>query len=139
MLYIYNENNLAIIVCKERVQKAESTAFSIVKGLCKRELFSYESRSMLTKNKLNIKTKIPIYINENVLLMPTNSPKRYDTHWINYYEVFSFEKYFNGTIILFYNLNEKLLDVSYKSFKIMMEKASIINKYFEERLVNHSL
>ena len=134
MLYIYAKSNLTEIVCNNKIQKANMSPFSIVKGLCKRELFSYESRITLTKQTLNIKSKIPIYINEKVLLMPTNSGKRYDTFWINYYEIFSYEKYFNKTLVLFYNLKELTLDISYSSFLKMVSKARIIDEYFEKRL-----
>lgn len=134
MLYIYAKNNLTEIVCKKKVQKALKSPLSVVKGLCKRELFSYESRVNYTKQQLNIKSKIPVYINDKVLLMPTNSPKRYDTYWLNYYEVFTYEKHFNKTLVLFHNLEEIVVDVSYNSFKIMIGKGKLVADYFLKRL-----
>lgn len=136
MLYIYNDGNISKIVCNDKIQKAEKPAFSIVKGLSERELFSYESRVKYTKKILNIKTKIPVYINEEILLMPTKAPKRHDTYWINYFEVFSHQKFFNNTIILFTNLKELEIDITNNSFSKMMEKGEKIINYINERKNN---
>lgn len=133
MLYIYNEKNLSKIICKEKIQKAEKSAFSIVKSFCERELFCYESRIKYTKRHLNIKTKVPIYINEEMLLMPTKSPKRYETLWLNYFEIFSYQKHFDKTLILFTNLKELEVDLSYDSFHKMMVKAKKIKEYINNR------
>lgn len=139
MLYIYNQNNLANIACKEKIQKAEKTAFSVVKGLCERELFSYDSRIKLTKLYLNINTKVPIYINKEILLMPTKSPKRYETYWINYFEVFSYQKHFDKTLILFTNLKELEVSATVNSFTIMMDKAKRVKEYMDKRGLNSSI
>lgn len=139
MLYLFNEKNIANIVCKNKIQKANKLVFSIVKGLCERELFTYESRVRLTKKHLNIKSKIPIYVNDQVLLMPTNSPKRYDNVWVNYFCVFSYQNHFNKTLVLFDNLDEVVLNVSVNVFKTMMEKASLINQYFANREHNKTI
>lgn len=139
MLYIYNNYNLSEIVYKDNVKQATKSLITIVKALCERELFSYESRIKLTKKHLSIKSKIPIYINEQILLMPSHSPKNYNNRWINYYEVFSFEKYFNKTLVLFNNLKEMELNISYNVFNNMMKKASIIDEYFRNRLENSTI
>lgn len=133
MLYIHNDKNLTKIVCKEKIQQAEKSSFSVVKSFCERELFSYESRIKYTKLHLNIKTKIPIYINKELLLMPTKSPKRYETYWLNYFEVFSYQKHFGKTLVLFTNLKELEVDLSYESFHKMMLKAKTIEKYVNKR------
>lgn len=135
MLYIYNTYNLTNIVCREKIQKAEKNALSVVKALCERELFSFESRTTLTKRYCNIKSKIPIYINKELLLMPTHSPKRHDTIWINYFMVFSFQKFFGKTLVLFRNLEELELDITYSNFSLMMNKASKITEYMNKRLL----
>lgn len=134
MLYICSKNNMTEIICKEITYKAEKTPLSIVKSLCERELFSYESRVKYTKTYLNIKTKIPVYINEKLLFMPIKSPKRYDTYWINYFEIFSFSQYFDKTLVLFNNLVEIIIEISYNSFVKTIEKAKIVEKYYLERL-----
>lgn len=136
MLYIYNKNNLTNVVYKETIDKVEKTALSVVKGLCQKELFSYESRIKYTKEYLDIKTKVPIYINEKRLLIPSQSPKRYDSYWINYFEVFSHQKYFDKTLILFTNLKELELNVSYNNFLKMVNKAEAVERYMLQRLLD---
>jgi len=136
MLYIYNNNNLTDVVYKESIDKVEKTALSVVKALCQKELFSYESRIKYTKEHLDIKTKVPIYINEKTLLMPSQSPKRYDNYWINYFEVFSHQKYLDKTLILFTNLKEIELNISYNNFLKMIEKAEMVEEYMLERLLD---
>lgn len=134
MLYICIKNNLTEIICKETTYRAQKPPLSIVKSLCERELFSYESRIRYTKKHLNIKTKIPVYINEKLLLMPINSPKRYETYWLNYFEIFSFSQYFDKTIVLFKNLVEIIIETSYNSFVKIIERAKLVDQYYLERL-----
>lgn len=134
MLYIYSKNNITEIVCLKTTYKAQKPSLSVVKSLCERELFSYESRIKYTKSYLNIKTKIPVYINQKLLLMPINSPKRYDTFWLNYFQIFSFSKLFDKTIVLFNNLVEITIEISYKSFTKIIERAQLVEQYYEDRL-----
>ncbi len=136
MLYIYNKSNLTQIVCKNKITQATKPVISVVKAFCERELFSYENRIKLTKKYLKIKSKIPIYINELILLMPTHSPKKYNSYWINYYEVFSYNKYFDKTLVLFKNLQELVVNVSYNVFRGMMKKAALVDEYYIDRLDN---
>ncbi|NLN50641.1 MAG: hypothetical protein GX149_03335 [Acholeplasmataceae bacterium] len=131
MLYLYHQNNLSKIVYKTHVQLARKPNLSIVKSLCEKELFSYESRLKLTKERLNIKIKIPIYINPKTLLFPIKSPKRYDNYWLNYFEIFSYEAFFEKTIILFYSLDEVIVNLSFKSFKKLYDKAKKLANYFQ--------
>ena len=48
MLYIYSKNNITEIVCLKTTYKAQKPSLSVVKSLCERELFSYESRIKYT-------------------------------------------------------------------------------------------
>lgn len=133
MLYIKNNYNVTHIVKKDETQKASKTALSIVKLLCEQQLFTYDSRIYLTKKHLDIKTKTPIYINKNILLIPTKSPKNYDSVWINYFEIFDYEEFEDKTVVLFNNLEEIIIDNTINSFRTSIRRAEKIIDYFYKR------
>lgn len=92
---------------------------------------TYESRILLTKKRFKIHTMVPIYINPTILLMPTGSPRSYETIWINYLKIASIQKYGDRTVVLFTNLSEIEVDITYTRFKEKMKYCKIIYDYME--------
>ncbi len=130
ILYIKNEGNKTIVAFTKEVKTTIKTPLKVVKMLCEQKLFSYESRIRLTKEKLKISTKIPVYITRKILLMPILSPKRYENIWINYYQVFNYKGKGLKTLVLFNNLVELAIDIRYAVFKKVIEKAQKTDAYF---------
>lgn len=130
MLFIKNYKDLSEIVFQNVTNYAQKSAFSVVKLLCERELFSYESRVKLTNKYLKIKTRIPLYINDKILLIPTKSPRNYDNIWINYFNILKIIKRIDGCEIVFKNLQVLILDDSFNKIRNSFNNAKIINKYF---------
>lgn len=131
MLYIKQKGNIVKIYTVKGLRRALNTSLKIVKLLCEKHLFTYETRVKLAKKYLNIKSKVPIYINDFTLLMPTKSAKAYENIWINYYQIFDYNKFGSKTVILFNNLEEVIISVSIKAFKTMLNKAKLIDNYFK--------
>ena len=65
-----------------------------------RDFYNYNK---LIKKVLNIKTNIPIFINNNVVLLPIKTYKAYDCIWINYIEIDEVIDNYEKTIIKFKN------------------------------------
>lgn len=133
MLYLKHNLNITEIYTKAGFYESERPVLSVIRTLCEKELFSYDERIKITRKQLSINIKVPIYINENTLLMPTKSPKKYDNIWINYYEVFEYNSLGDKTVVLFSNLTELILDIKIKNFKTMMKKADLIDTYIYNR------
>ncbi len=128
--FIKNTNNLTEIMRKKGVRYANKAVITVIKLLCEIQLFSYESRIRFTKKYLSIKSKVPIFINNDNLFIPTQSPKNYENIWINYFEIFGYRSFNCKTVIIFKDLKELIIPITYRSFKNSIKKAEDIATYF---------
>jgi len=126
----YEEGSLLFI--DNYVQKARKSSLSIVKLLCEHALFSYDSRVNMTKKHFSLWAKVPIYIHDSLVLIPTKSPRNYDNQWINYCAVKRYEKSNDRTIVLLSNQIEISLEVSYQAFHKKMKLCQEIIDYLED-------
>ncbi len=129
MKYIYHKNNNCVIVSKNSKVIVNKSCLSVIKLLCKKALFDYDLRVKLTKSYCSINVKIPIYINKYTLLIPTKSPKLYETIWINYYQVFKIMKEETKTVIIFDDLDVLNLDVPLHLIQKGLEQAKVVHDY----------
>lgn len=132
MLYIEQNPTGAVLVFENYQTQTEKSPISIIKLLCQEVLTTYEARTQLTKKRFNLFSLIPTYINSNILLIPTASPRKYETIWINYLKIASIQKYGTKTVVLFSNLQEIEVDISYTRFKEKMKYSKIIYDYMEK-------
>ncbi len=133
MLFIRNYQNLSELVFKNYTNYAEKSAFSVVKLLAKRMFFSYDSRIKEIKKQLRINVRIPIYINSNILLIPTKSPKSYETVWLNYFEIIKLIKRDKETEVVFSNLYSIKVNVSYNILNKGLLNAKLVLKHYQKR------
>lgn len=131
MLYIQQHPRGSALVFEKYTTQSEKPPISIIKLLCQELLMTYESRILLTKKRFKIHAMVPIYINPTILLMPTGSPRSYETIWINYLKIASIQKYGDHTVVLFTNLTEIEVHISYTRFKEKMKYCKIIYDYME--------
>jgi competence transcription factor ComK len=131
MLYIQQHPQGSSLVFEKYTTESEKAPISIIKLLCQELLMTYESRILLTKKRFNIHSMVPIYINSATLMMPTGSPRSYETIWINYLKIASIQKYGDHTVVLFTNLSEIEVNISYTRFKEKMKYCKIIYDYME--------
>lgn len=129
MKYIYHKNNNSVIVSKNSKVVINKSCLSVIKLLCKKALFDYDSRVKLTKRYCSINVKTPVYIDKYTLLIPTKSPKLYETIWINYYKVFNVMKEGTKTVIIFDDLEELNLEVPLHLIKKRLEHAKLVHDY----------
>lgn len=129
MLYLRNNQSLSEIVFKNHTSYFEKSAFSVAKAICERKLFTYETRAALTKKKLQVKVRIPIYINKEILLIPTKSPKNYDCIWLNYFNIVKVIKKNHYCEVVFSNLQTLTLKESYSKIMKSLKVANLISNY----------
>lgn len=137
MLYIQHKKGYSEIVFQTFESIIEKSNITVIKRICEVNLFNYNERIKLTKAKLNIKTKTPIYINQQILLIPTKSPRQYDTQWINFFSLLKIVKVNNKTKLIFKNLKTLNLDISYNSFMRSVHHAETIIKHLND-VINES-
>lgn len=107
---------------------------STIKQLCKQHLFEYDSRIELTKKILNKKVKIPLFVNDSLILIPTQSPRRYDTIWINYCAIRHIYSKGNQTVVVFKNLKELTINILCKSLYRAITQCENVVKYLNKSL-----
>ncbi|MFA5719521.1 MAG: competence protein ComK [Acholeplasmataceae bacterium] len=115
MLYIHHLKGYSEIVYKDYERIVDKSNITIIKKLCKAHLFNYDYRIKYTKEIFNIRTRIPIYISENLIFIPTKSPRNYDNVWVNYANINHISKINGKTKVVFNNLKEIMVDISYDS------------------------
>lgn len=128
MLYIHHKKGYTEIVFKTHELIIDKSNISVIKKICRDNLFNYDFRIKYTKEILNIKTKPSLYINKNILLIPTKSLRSYNNVWINYFNISEVVKMGAKCKVIFVDLKEIILDISYQSFlKSVNDAKKIIN------------
>lgn len=131
MLYIKQDTQGSHLIYENYTTHTDKPLISVIKLICQTVLVSYESRILCTKQRFNIHSLVPLYVNSALLLIPTGSPRSYETMWMNYCQIVSFQKYKQHTIVLFKNLVEVEIPISYSRFKDKMKYCRIIYDYME--------
>lgn len=130
--YIKQDTYGSALIFENYEQKAEKASISIVKLLCEKALFSYDSRACATKKQFKIHTKIPIYINKYIFLIPTKSPRQYDNVWLNYFAVVEYHAYQSQVIVLLKNRSEIVVKQSFRVFQQKMRLCKAILSYIKQ-------
>lgn len=132
MLYIKQDSQGTHLIYENYTTHTEKPAISVIKLLCQAVLVTYDARIQTTKKRFNIHTLTPLYIHSKLLLIPTGSPRTYETLWINYRLITSIQPFGKHTIVLFNNLKELEIPISYSRFKEKLKYCKIIYDYMEE-------
>ena len=89
-----------------------------INDLCVKNLSTFEGREKASGIILNRKSILPIYVDQEMCLFPTESIRNYGCIYINYNELLSFKAQSNKeTKIIFYDLSEILVNISYEKIR----------------------
>ncbi len=116
VLYIKREFDKTIVKTTEKKLVINEIPKRFIDNLCIENLSTFAGRYFSTKKKLEIKSLVPIFVDDKNLLFPTKSIRDYDCIWINYYKIKKVLK----TKIIFHNLLE--LKISDKIIKKQIAK-----------------
>lgn len=115
-LYIVKDNQYQII----------DLPFSrYINLLLRPHLVNLKTREIITKRTYKFRNKIPIIINEKMLLLCINSYRLQGAFYINYYEILRYKKQDKGVVIEFRNNHCIHLD-SYVCFVNQLAKVRVI-------------
>lgn len=103
-----------------------------VNSLCLKSLSTYDGRIKSVKKVLSISSLIPVFVNDENLLFPTESIRNYDCVFINYCRVLSIKKRGEEALVTFQDLSEIVVDVSFNRIKKQIEKCEIISQYLNQ-------
>lgn len=120
-------------ICEEELKEEEknykNSTLVNIKRLCLKNLATFEGRLKATRASLNFKSKIPIYINERIMLVPLSSYKDPKCLWLNYFEVKALYNHFCKSVIIFNNGERIEIAFSFYVVKKQLEKARKIDKF----------
>lgn len=130
MMYYIRRNNKGILIKDENKEYVVETSIKkYINMLCMKNLSTYDGRKIAVKNLFEQKNNIPIFVNRNIFLYPTKSLRDYDTVFINYFSILSFnESGLNKTLFIFNNLDEIIFDISIKK---VIKQHKIIEKIYQ--------
>lgn len=138
MLYIHHQKGYSQVVFKTHTLMIDKSNITVIKKICETQLFSYESRIKNTKTTLNIQTRVPLYVHDYLLLIPLKSPRRYDNIWVNYHAIKDIRKVDSKVIILFENLKEIKVEISFRALKNSIKHAKMIKKHMDDAYLNYA-
>ena len=102
---------------------------SLVKKMCLEELFSYEGYLKGVKAKFGSVRLIPVYINKNILLIPTKRVRDYENIWLNYSQILLIESSDNKTKVTFKDYTNITINIKYHNFIKRIKLAKKIINY----------
>lgn len=102
----------------------------VINKMLNKRIRDFYVYNRLIKKYLKIKTNIPIFINESIILLPIKSYKHYDCIWINYFEIKDIIDKNKNVIIRFKNGEVKVFDIGFNKLNRIIKNALIIKEYF---------
>ncbi|MDI6452941.1 competence protein ComK [Peloplasma aerotolerans] len=124
--YIVNTSQGALIYQERHIKTYKSSNLSYIKLLCQEGLFTYEGYLMAVKKVLDIKYKVPVYINDYLMLIPVKRTRDYDNIWINYASINHIRESDDGLEIEFYSQRKIYLKYSLNSLSKQIKYLEMI-------------
>lgn len=91
---------------------------------CLKDLTTIEGRMKATSQVFNIRKHIPIYLSENLVLIPTKNKKEIDNIYINCYSVIDMIKDEEKTKVIFSDFSELIVN----------QPIRLLTKYYDNGL-----
>ncbi|NLK12173.1 MAG: hypothetical protein GX312_01085 [Candidatus Phytoplasma sp.] len=113
-------------------QKEETyfiTQLTFIKKLCEKHLFTLEGYLKSVKKHLKISYKIPIVINESLILFSTQAFRDYENIWINYANIEKTIFFKNQTKIIFFDKTELTIKITEEQYANIVHKINEIRHY----------
>ena len=113
---IYQQNQTIIL---------KHTLLHTIESFCMKRLFTYEGYRKAVQHELKINHLIPVYLAEDLQLIPTERYRNYDNIYINF------------SAILSYEVDQEKLKITFVSGRIIYIKMSLYR--FKKLIQNLSL
>lgn len=106
-----------IISGSDRIYKKQGLKQGL-NEMCVRNLSTFTGREKAAGILLNRKSILPIYVDESIVLFPTQSIRIYECVYINYQEMLTFKSVSDSeTKIVFYDLDEIIVNATENKIK----------------------
>ena len=113
-------------------QDIKNSLIMYINRLCLEDGSTYQGRLEYSKHILN-NHKNPIYINDDCVLMPTHSTRKYECTFINFFMITNIKECNSKTQIVFQNGTSVLVPVSMKILKNQMKRTTFLIQTIQKR------
>ncbi|OHE41790.1 MAG: hypothetical protein A2102_01315 [Tenericutes bacterium GWF2_38_8] len=120
--YIENTAEGSILYQEGAIIKLTISNLSYIKKKCIESLFTYDGYLKAIHKKLGFRYKVPVYIDDVTLMIPTKRVRDYDNIWINYASIRELIEGLEGTDIIFYGNRQIHLKNSYQTLKKQIDE-----------------
>lgn len=105
------------------------TQLTYLKRVCEKNLFTLEGYYKSVRKTLNISYKIPVYINQELILFQTKAFKSYDNIWINHSKIKQIEFNKKEATITFLDNSTLQTNLSKYQYTNTIYKIKLITNY----------
>ncbi len=129
--YIITSNTLALIPFNRQTKVIEKeNSFYIqnsLNNILKMNFYFHNTTYMDTLRKcvkvLKTKYKVPLVINENIVILPTHSPRNKECLWLVFANILNYHQYLDKTIVEFKNNQKLTINLNYSKLDNQIIKA----------------
>ncbi len=107
----------SIIYYTDHQEQISINNLSFIKRLCIEFVFTYEGYIKAVKKNSKFKYKIPVYIDDSLLLIQTRRVRSDDNIWFNYASVTNVICLDQGVELEFMSGNKLFINISYEALK----------------------
>lgn len=116
ILYIKQTEQGTKIYQKKHTLTVQKTSLSMIKDLCMSHLFTYEGYLKACKRIFHVTQLVPVYLSEDIMMIPSGRVRDYETIWINAAAVIDAEDYNNQTRLTFINQEKLIIHMSFYKY-----------------------
>ncbi|PKK94264.1 MAG: hypothetical protein CVV61_00510 [Tenericutes bacterium HGW-Tenericutes-6] len=125
ILYLKQTNLGTEIYQKTQKMITSKSPLSVIKALCIAHLCTYEGYIKSVQSLFHIKQLIPVYLSDDLMLIPTGRVRDYLTIWVNVSEVIDIKPLEHKTMLTFSNQENLVILMSLRKYlraKHVLEK-----------------
>lgn len=126
--YIVNNAYGCLVYKEDRIKQLKKSNLSYVKELCISSLFTYKGYLKANKIENKLVSKVPVYINDQTMLIPIKRTRDYDNIWINYAAIKNMLPDGKGLKVIFHSNREVAIDNSANQLMKQITQLKMIRK-----------
>ena len=133
--YVYMFGNIDLVIIMNYITRSEygiivgsnkcdeilnDSLLNYINKLCIKNMSSFEGRKHASKQLLKSSSNLPILVNDELFIFPTESVRNGSCFYINYFSILCIKTNYDGkTKIIFIDLSEIIVDIS--RFRILKQ------------------
>lgn len=130
--YIKHNNLLTYVYKTYETNIIHKPVISYIKTMCYQHLFDYQGYKNAIKRVFGYKYKIPLYIDTQIQLIPTERIKNYENIWVNFQAIEKIISLDSNLEIQFYSGHKLRIKVSMNTMKKQIKRLEQIRIYLSK-------